>query len=140
MDAHKGLDRFDDPLGVPDQVRIDILWPKSIGEPSQETRQVDDLAMRPAHRPKSMPVRQVPSDMRIDLTFVVPLVGYDLIRNDSICFRNHGDSAGPFCAVQRVCNFPQAVECRLQSLVICLKRAHRLDGHRSPTVRMPWPP
>src|SRR5208337_1530189 len=41
VDAHKGLDRFDDALSVPDQVPIDFPGREAIGEPSKEPRQVD---------------------------------------------------------------------------------------------------
>jgi hypothetical protein len=35
MNPHEGLDSFDDPLGVPDQIMINIRWSEAMGEPMQ---------------------------------------------------------------------------------------------------------
>jgi hypothetical protein len=34
MNSHEGLNRFDDPLGVSDQIMVRILRSKAVGEPS----------------------------------------------------------------------------------------------------------
>ena len=35
MNPHEGLDSFDDPLGVSDQIMINIRWSEAMGEPMQ---------------------------------------------------------------------------------------------------------
>jgi hypothetical protein len=47
MDAHQCLDGFDDPLGVPDQVRINIFGAETVRKPPQKSRLMVDLAMCP---------------------------------------------------------------------------------------------
>ena len=49
VNPHKRFDRFDDALSIPDEIAIDFSGSEAFGEPSKESRQVDDLAMGSAH-------------------------------------------------------------------------------------------
>jgi hypothetical protein len=70
---HKRLDRFDDALPIPDEVAIDFSGREALGEPSKESRRVDDLSMGSAHGAQSMTVDQEFADLRVDGAFVPAL-------------------------------------------------------------------
>jgi hypothetical protein len=47
--AHERLDRFNYMLRVPDQIAINVRHRQPIGQPPQETSEVDDFPMGSAH-------------------------------------------------------------------------------------------
>jgi len=57
VDTHKCVDRFNDTLRISNQIAVYVLRQKTISEPLQETRHVNYLAVRSAHRPQSMMIQ-----------------------------------------------------------------------------------
>ena len=74
VNAHEGLDRFDDALRVADEVAVRIARREPFGEAAEQTAEMHDLAMGPAHGAKAMAVRKVFGKIGIDLRLVVFLV------------------------------------------------------------------
>ncbi len=58
VNAHKGLDRLDNPLCVSNEVTISILGLQALRNSRQQSSQMEDLTMRPAHCSQAMPVMQ----------------------------------------------------------------------------------
>ena len=50
MHAHERLDRLDHPLGVSDKIAVDPFLRQVLRYPSEQPREMQDLAMCAAHR------------------------------------------------------------------------------------------
>lgn len=88
VNAHKGLDRLDDALRIPNEIAISVLRLKALGNPSQQPCKVEDLTMRPAHCGQAMTIMQKLRKTRINSTFIVSLVLNDLGCYQSGSFAN----------------------------------------------------
>ena len=58
VEAHQRLDRLDHPLRVADEIAVDVLRRQAFGEAGEQPREVQDLAMRAAHRREPWPSRR----------------------------------------------------------------------------------
>ena len=85
VDPHQGLDRLDHALRISDEISIGIFGSEACLELSQQTRQMDDLAVRPAHCTQAVIVGEESWRVRIDLGLVVSLMFDDLSRDDFVC-------------------------------------------------------
>src|SRR6266853_1881241 len=88
MHAHQGLDRLDDPLGVADEIAVDILRRQVLHNTRQQPRQMQDLAMGPAHGGEAAALLENADKLRIDIAFVVALVRDNLLLNNLVGLRD----------------------------------------------------
>ena len=82
VDPHQGLDRLDHALCISNQVSIGIVGCQVRLELSQETRQMDDLAVRSTHRAQAVIVGEKFGEFRIDLGLVLAFMFDNPSRND----------------------------------------------------------
>ena len=118
VDPHQGLDRLDHTLRISNEVSIGVFGRQAGLELSKKTRQMDDLAMRSAHRTQAVTVGEELREFWINLGLVVSLMFDDLSRNDLVCLGNQCDRGRALGIVQRIGDFPQPVEPGFHPFVI----------------------
>ena len=88
VDAHQRLDRFEDTLGIANQVTVDLLRRQVLDQAGEEAREVKYLAVGPAHGRETVPIREDLRKSRIDAALVFAFVLDDLRLDYGICFNN----------------------------------------------------
>jgi len=110
MDAHQRLDGLDDALGIADQIAIDVLQRQIVDQPRQQPGQVQDFAVRPAHRREAGIVRQCFGNLRIDAALVLAFMCHDLALDDGVCLGDEGRCSVRLRIVKRVGDGTQPVK------------------------------
>jgi hypothetical protein len=88
MDAHQGLDRLDDPLGVANEIAVDLFRRQVLHDAGKQARHMQDLAVRSAHGGKAVALLENAGKLRIDIAFVVALMRDHLLLNHLVGLRD----------------------------------------------------
>jgi len=117
VQAHQRFDRFDDPLGIANEVAIHVLRPQALSQPGEQPGKVQDFTMRAAHRRESVFVAQDLGQSRVDRAFIIALVPHDLLGNDGVRFGNQFGCLRRTGVVEIVGDAAEAVERPFEKLV-----------------------
>ena len=128
VDAHQRLDRFDDALGVADQVAVDLDNLKLLGHARQEPRKMRDLPVCAAHGGEPMAVGKVAGETRIDGALVVALVRGDLRGDNAVRLADQPLRSRPRGIIELVGDASEPVEGLFQVRVLLGQR----PGGRKP--------
>ena len=119
MHAHKHFDRFDGALGIAQQIAIDDLRMGIVGDAAQQPRQMQYFTVRATHGRQSGAIPgEKACNFRIDLAFVVALMGYHLLLNDRVGFVDQRDGSLRRSIVKCVGDVAQAIKAMSERDVI----------------------
>ena len=128
VQAHQGLDCLDQALGVTDEVAVDLFRRQVLGDAGEQAGEMQDFAMRPAHRRKAVALPQDHGKFRVDLSLVVTLMRDHLLLDHLVGLGDQGGRVFRVDVVQGVDDRSQPVEMAEQHQVIAMQLAPGRGG------------
>ena len=131
VEAHQGLDRLDQALGIANEVAVDLFRRQVSGDAGKQPGEMQDLAMRAAHGGEAVALPENLGELRIDVALVVALVDDHLLLNHLVRFGDQRGRALRDGVIERIDDRSQPVEFADQRQVIAMQLASGRRGHAS---------